>query len=379
MRILLLTAYFKEEARSIPTSYKLARLFATRGNKVFVLTSKSISKNTYKPHKNIKVVESKDYFIKDPLNLNVMPFLLNDLARVIREERPDACIISKYIFFPILAVPYLKLKGVKTIVVTDTYPGVVWFTRSKVVNFLAWLHYQIVGRTLLRAADFIVLSHHELVDPTKRLGIKKYAVIHNGVDMPEFDAAKPSLEVRKEKGEVVITFVGRLASIKGIDTLMQAAIKILKKRNNVRFLLAGQGDSSIIPNHPKIQHLGYLEEVTPVLKASDVFVLPSVSEGLPAAVIEAMACGLPVVASNIPGGLNELVIEGITGLRFEKGNATDLAKKLELLITDQRLRIGLGRGARHNICTNFNNDKIYDEWKSVLYSFGCKKPSRELE
>jgi glycosyltransferase involved in cell wall biosynthesis len=366
MKILIISAYYKEEARSIPTTYKLAQLLAYKGNEVVVLTSKSISRNTYEPHKNIKIYETKDVFIKDPLNINVMPFLFGELSRVLKKEKPDVCVISKYIFFPIVAVPYLKMKGVPVVVVTDTYPGVVWFTRSKAVNFLAKMHYHIVGRTLVKGADLLVLTHEELVSATRDLGIKHHAVIHNGINLDKVDRVKPASDIRKSKGEIIVTFVGRLASIKGIDTLMKAAEQILKRFDNVKFILVGDGNKDFVVKHKKIHVLGYRPDVLSVLKKSDVVVMPSISEGLPAAVIEAMACSLPVVGSDIPGGMKVLVRNNVTGLSFKVGDAKDLEHKLERLILSEVLRKKLGRNARKLIEKEFNNEKVYTKWMHAL-------------
>jgi glycosyltransferase involved in cell wall biosynthesis len=366
MRILIITAYYREEARSIPTSYKLARLFAEHGNHVAVLTSKAISRRTDERHRNIRVYETKDIFIKDPLNINVMPYLFSALSDVLKKEKPDVCIISKYIFFPIVALPYLKMKGQKVVVVTDTYPGVVWFARSRIVNFFAKLHYHVVGRLLLRRSDLLVLTHEGLVEATRNLGIRNYRVIHNGIDLAKTDSARPAGDIKKKPGDIIIAFVGRLASIKGLDTLLEASKGVLKRHTNVRLLLVGDGDSSSLPRHARITYAGYRKDVINVLKKCDIFVMPSISEGLPSAVIEAMACGIPVIGSDIPGGMKVLVRDKVTGLSFRKGDSRDLERKIELLVKDAKLRQKLGKNARLHVEKSFNDETAYKQWISAL-------------
>ncbi|MBN2142593.1 glycosyltransferase family 4 protein [Candidatus Woesearchaeota archaeon] len=370
MKVLLITAYFKEEARGIPTSYKLARLLAEHGHEVVVLTSKAISRRTDEPHRNIKVIETKDLFIRDPLNVNLMPFLFRDLGRIIKKENPDVCIVSKYIFFPIICTPYLRMKGLPVIVITDTYPGVVWFVRNKLVNFMAWLYYHVVGRFFFKFADLVVLTHEEIIEATKGIGVKpnRFTVIHNGVDLKRIDAARPARNIKKGKDDVIVTFVGRLASIKGLDTLLEAAKDILAKpeHRNVRFLLVGDGDNRRLFRHKSVEYLGYRNDVVSIFKKSDIAVMPSISEGLPSAVIEAMSCGVPIVGSDIPGGMKVLVKDNVTGLRFRKGDSKDLAAKLEKLIKSKGLRQRLGLGARRLIEKDFNNDKIYNTWNNTL-------------
>lgn len=365
-KILLLTAYYKEEARSIPTSYNLARMFAESGFEVCVLTSKAISKRTDEPHENIRVYETRDIYIPDPINGNFMPFIFAELSRVIKKEKPDVAIISKYIWFPIITVPYLRLRKIPVVVVNDTYPGVVWFVRSRLVNFMIWLYYQTFGRVLVPMCDLVVLTHEEIIKPTLDLGVKRFKVIHNGIDLKRVDASRPSSLVKKKPGELVITFVGRLASIKGLDTLLEAARRIVEKHSNVRFVLVGGGDSSGLFHHNQIFYLGYQKDVLGILKKSDVLVMPSISEGLPSAVIEAMACRLPVVASDIPGGLRILVRDKKTGLLFRKSDPADLEKKLEALIKSPGLRGQLGSAAREHVKKSFSREHSLAGWSEAL-------------
>jgi glycosyltransferase involved in cell wall biosynthesis len=366
MKVLLITAYFKEKKRSIPASFKLASLLSRFRIKVVVFTSKAISKREYKEGEFLKVYESKDIFIKDPLNINIMPFLYRDLKTVLRKEDPDVCIVSKYIFFPIWSVPLLKARKKKVIVLTDTYPGIVWFTRSSLINFLAKVYTLTVGKILLRMADAVVLTHEELVPATKRLGVRNFRVIHTGIDLAGIRKAVPAKDIRKGKDEVIIAFVGRLASIKGVDIFLEAAARVLPKHGNVRFLLIGDGDRSGLMKHKRIEYLGFRDDVPSVMKRCDMMVMPSFSEGLPAAVIEAMALGLPVIGSDIPGGMRVLIKDGITGLTFRKGDSADLAEKIESLLKSRSQRERLGKGALAHVMEDFNSDVVIGQWKDLF-------------
>lgn len=364
--MLILSSYFREACRSIPTTVKLADLFSSHGVDVTVLTSKAKSKRMFKENKHLKVVETSDIYFRDPYNLNIMPWLPFRLMGLLWREKFDAVIISKYIFYPIFMVPLLKLLGKKVIVVTDTYPGIVWFARSEKINRLARVYTWFV-KYLLRWADKVVLTHEEIVEATKQLGIKRFEVIHNGIDLTVYDEAVQ----HKEHVDVRICYVGRLASVKGVDVLYDAARRVKQKYPKAKFVMVGDGD--IRTKLSNVEFIGFQENVIDELLTSDIFVMPSFSEGLPSAVVEAMACGLPVVASDIPGGMKVLVNNGFTGLTFKKGDANDLAEKLELLIGSAELRKTMGYNARLFVKKEFDEETVYSQWRVVIENYLSKE------
>lgn len=167
-------------------------------------------------------------------------------------------------------------------------------------------------------------------------------VIANGVDVeaaPRRRAPTP--------GRVEIISVGRLAEPKDFSTLIAAIARLAPGTARLRVFgdgplrqtleaqIAGLGVADAV------ELAGEVPDVRPYLAESDVFVLSSRSEGMPLSVLEAMAAELPVVASAV-GGLNEVVVDGETGLLTEAGNADSLASALARLVVDPELRERLG-------------------------------------
>ena len=167
-------------------------------------------------------------------------------------------------------------------------------------------------------------------------------VIANGVDV---DAA--SRRTARTGGRVEIISVGRLAEPKDFSTLIAAIARL--DPGAVRLRVFGDGPlraslEAEIAEHgvaESVELAGEVPDVRPYLAESDVFVLSSRSEGMPLSVLEAMAAELPVVASAV-GGLNEVVVDGETGLLTEAGSVDGLASALARLVGDPELRERLG-------------------------------------
>lgn len=179
-------------------------------------------------------------------------------------------------------------------------------------------------------------------------------VIYNGVET-EFSTVGLSRE------RVRIVSVGRLAAPKDFLTLIRAFAKLDRRR--AELLVLGDG-----PDRPAVEaeivRLGLTDNVTLAgevadvagrLRDSDIFVLSSMSEGLPISVLEAMAAELPIVASNV-GGLPELVDEGSTGALVPPGDSEELSRALSALIDDPALRLRQGEESRRRVLENFSID-----------------------
>jgi glycosyltransferase involved in cell wall biosynthesis len=141
-----------------------------------------------------------------------------------------------------------------------------------------------------------------------------------------------------------------------------------------RFVLVGGG-----PERPRleqlaaelgvagtVQFLGQRTDISDLLPGFDVFVLPSITEGMPNAVLEAMVAGIPVVASRV-GGVPEIVQDGETGLLIEPESPSDLARALIRLGRDAPLRLSLARNARAMVASRFNPRREVDETEAVYF------------
>lgn len=196
----------------------------------------------------------------------------------------------------------------------------------------------------------IVAVSQSVADSLTACGVSpaKLQVIPNGVDIAHFmppagSRAEARALLSLPDTAFVVASAARFSPEKGLDVLLQAA----KQRKNVTFVLAGDGPqfealSRDLP--PNVRLLGRLDDVRPLLFAADVFAVPSRREGQGIAVLEAMAAGVPVAASNV-GGLAEMLTDGETALLVPPGDPDALAVALSRLQSDSRLRQKLAQSA----------------------------------
>lgn len=158
---------------------------------------------------------------------------------------------------------------------------------------------------------------------------------------------------------------------KGLRLLIEAFGMIRDERAHLIFVgdcdeadveLAQRGSAA-----GRIHFMGFQTNALAYLPERHIFVLPSLRDASPRVVREAMACGLPCVVSNIPGA-RDLLQDGVTGLLFQSGNATDLAAKLQRLIADESLRKSMGQAGRQRIIRDFKVDDYVNKFRSVFLS-----------
>lgn len=224
-----------------------------------------------------------------------------------------------------------------------------------------------------KCSDCIICLHEDDAKITvKKLGVSPYKVkiIPNGVETTKFyqdDEQRYQMreEMLFEKDDIVITMTGRLWEQKNPMVLIKAANEVINKHNKkVKFVFVGDGDlkdemESYIAEHNltgSVNLLGWRDDVPSILKASDIFVLPSLWEGMPLAILEAMATGLPCVVSNITGN-DKLIYENENGYLFEPSNDKDLANKLIDLIDNKEKRKTFGARSRKQVELRFDINK----------------------
>ena len=201
----------------------------------------------------------------------------------------------------------------------------------------------------------------------------KIHLIANGIDLERFvmtDETKRR-KLRRELGigeDPLIGIIARLSDVKGIDVLIKAMPLILKELPAATLMIAGQGPQEVMlkkltQDFSLSAHVFFKSTVnqTPdLLGAFDVFVMPSIMEGLGLSVIEAQACGIPVVASRI-GGLVDLIEDGKTGFLVPVNDPVALAKRIiEVLKDPQKSKI-MAQQARSNIEKYFSAKRMVEE------------------
>jgi hypothetical protein len=227
-------------------------------------------------------------------------------------------------------------------------------------------------RFVLEKADSIVAVSHCLAQSAKNMALKPIAteVIYNGVDTNLFYPIRDRQKLRTilalpERG-FIITFVGALTKSKGIEELLDSFHLLVREEKSCRLLLIGDGDS-YAPIERKVKrgelHKNIIvlgsrphSEVALYMKTSDLFVLPTHSEGMPNSLLEAMACGLPVVATPV-GGVPEVIHDRENGMLVPVQEVSGLYESMLMLVKDKSLRDRMSTAAVNTITQNFSWSK----------------------
>ena len=221
--------------------------------------------------------------------------------------------------------------------------------------------YSKLDRWSLRAASQVVTDCHPFADELQRIGVyaERIAVQHSAVSEFAPPSREEVSELRRALGiseaARVILSVGRLSREKGHSDLIEALSHLAKKESvrNVCVVVAGDGpDREILRKKCEtervanaIRFVGHVTNIAPYYGLADMLVLPSHSEGSPNVLLEAMAAGVPVVATRV-GGIPEIVTNEREALLVERGDPRALARSMERLLCDENLGIQLAQGAR---------------------------------
>lgn len=223
--------------------------------------------------------------------------------------------------------------------------------------------------TALTADCFVALNdiiRDEL--EAEGVGHERITEIPNGVRVP--DPWMPSERTRPER---VLTFVGRLHEQKAVDVLIRG-FAILPESTKEKTLLRIVGDgperralealAADLCDQGTIEFTGQLDDVDPALRETDVLVLPSVAEGMSNTLLEAMARGIPVVASDIPPNA-VLVDDGETGWLFHPSDPKALADLLDSVLDDVELLRSVGERARQMVVARYDISRVADRYAGL--------------
>lgn len=304
------------------------------------------------------------------------------LANIIKQNRID--IIHTQLFFADLYGRIAgKLLGVPFIVTTvqssahEPDSGYLYSPKRKLLDrFSGWL----CNKKYIAVSESVKCSiiRHLKINP------EKIEVILNYVDIDELNKVKAeNLNTLRRKlslntQDTVLITVGRLNPAKGIQYLLKALSKVIKHHKSIKLVIIGDGfyrkyleglscDYGLIDN---VIFLGERNDAKEILHICDIFVFPSLSEGLPLSLLEAMAIGKPCIASHI-GPNQEVITDGDNGILFKPKDSDALEKAIITLIFNPEKAKRLGQNARDYIRIKFdplNNARLLEEFYSNLVS-----------
>jgi glycosyltransferase involved in cell wall biosynthesis len=211
--------------------------------------------------------------------------------------------------------------------------------------------------------DRFVALNEKVVDELRSAGVAPERIVEMGNGV-ETDRIAPRSDYRLGD-PTTITYVGRLHAQKDLPTLLRAVSRLSGEWPGARLRLIGEGPererlaglSGEIGVSAQVDFVGTVSDIAPWLESSDVLVLPSLAEGLSNALLEAMAAGLPVVASDIPGNAG-VVVDGVNGLLFPPGDDETLAATLGRVLDNEEERRRLGQAARRTVVADYGLDRV---------------------
>jgi len=312
-------------------------------------------------------------------------FMVARFARVMREYRPH--IVHSRNWGAIEAVFAARLTGV---------PVAIHSEHGYELDILKGLP---LRRRLLRRAAYATADAVFAVSADLRdyhacqawVSPARISVFVNGVDSKRF---APRLEKRLAcraglglpENSLLVGTVGRLVPIKDQALLLRGAKILLDRGFDLSVALAGDGSelerlrslAASLSISSRVYFLGASRKVEDFLNALDVFVLPSVSEGMSNTVLEAMSSGLPVVATRV-GGNPELIEDKVSGLLFEVGNVEELVERLTNLTRNAELRHSLGASARARILAQYRLDGMIDRYRDLYRRLAARRKVFKLQ
>ncbi len=312
-----------------------------------------------------------------PLDLGVVNPLrdirtIGALYSLFRELRPSIVhnITIKPVLYGTLAA---RLAGVPKVV--NAIPGMGYLFASK-RRAAAWAGIMLYRILMQHPKMRIILQNQDDFDFFVRKGLAPRECMQlirgSGVDVVKF-----APQERPCSHDPVVVQTSRMLGDKGVREFIEAARIVKRDYPDARFLLIGgtfpgnpsslsEGELRAAEREGAIEWLGHKDDVLPYLHQATIYCLPSYGEGLPKSLLEAAACGLPVVTTDAPG-CKEVVIDHENGLVVPVADSVGLARAIKELIADAALGQRLGRCARDTVVREFAVDLILDQ-QTALYS-----------
>ncbi len=378
-KILLISPYWREEHRWMISTTKLAELWQRLGYQVIVvcmgstdigyrITDNGTSATKEDVSPTLRIYRKKDWFIPDPWNYGIAFGFSGFVRQIIKDEKPDLIVINKLLFWTSLCAIPLRLRGIKVIQLTDALVGMTWWPRGTLTKVAAAMYAWTLGWLVLCSAYHVVFFHPQPQWLLKRLGIeRKCEVIPTGIDEKQY---RKSDIGHREK--ITVTYTGRLESIKGVDDFLAAVVPLQQHYPQMNIQVVGWYK----PQHPLVEEYGnrvlftgLRKDIPDILAQSDIFVLPSHSEGLSNSLMEAMASGCACVASDV-GGNAYLIQNGVSGLLFPAGDRSALQAHVRRLLDDAAKRKAMGDAARMRIKDMFSWEIVGKRYQQLFSRYG---------
>jgi glycosyltransferase involved in cell wall biosynthesis len=254
-------------------------------------------------------------------------------------------------------------------------PVVIW-ARGSDVNYLSSDKKDWKLKGPLKSANALISLTNDMKKKIQNVINREVFVIPNGINLDSFKGLSKDLYQQKyrfKKEIKTILYVGTLRSVKGLSYLIEA-MRIINDEN-IRLFIIGRGDErryleELVKKY-NIEHIvtfvGRIpnKEVFEYMASSDVLVLPSLSEGFPNVILEAMASGLPIISTNV-GGLSEIINNNENGFLVDSKNPEQISEKILLLFNNEELRIKISKNNLEKV-KNYSWESVIDRLEKIYF------------
>jgi len=365
----------------VVSTMRFGKLLSERGHHVIFIGARSQEHRDHSEHNGIKAYRFRSLPIPKSGGWNLAFPTINELKKVFTDEKIDVVHIILPMTGAIVAIKAAKAINIKIIAHSHSQPENLFTDMPKLIQptlckiwnkFLVWVYSK---------AKSLIYPSEMARDLLSKLSNENQPseVISNGINLKEFKPAETGDFHERFKipaDKIKLLFVGRLFPEKSIHTLIEAVPHIIKKYENAHIMIVGGGYlKSKLENlarnlgiNEHVTFLGLVSEEDKILayNASDIFVLPSLAELEGMVVLEAMACGKPIIIANSESSASKYFVNG-NGFLFESQNPIDLAEKILTLITDAKLRTEMGQKSLELI-KNYDIDKSVSKLEQLYYS-----------
>lgn len=285
-----------------------------------------------------------------------------------------------------------KFDAVETFTIDSNIIGIplTWLARTPVR--IATHHGDIYGNSTLKkkihgavinskmTTRLVAVSQqiHQLVQTEEGIRPNKIQLILNGIppipNIPQVEKEKLRNQLSIKEGQLMVLSVGRLAPPKGHAVLLDAIAKLPQpQKGNLQFFIAGDGSlreelehqANRLDIHEQVTFLGIRQDIPELLRAADIFALPSLWEGLPLVILEAMSAGLPILATHVEG-ITDAIQDGKSGIVIPIQDPDEMKDKLILLGNQPELRETLGNNAEIHFTSQFDINRMCQQYENLF-------------
>jgi len=305
-------------------------------------------------------------------NLHSINQILN-LFRYVRKNHPDI-LHTQLETSDILGSMISRLLGIPSVCTLHTLSAPSKKRTSRLRNLIRRVSLQLFSTKIIAVSD--VTRKHFI-----KLGMKpdKLITLYNGIDLSKFNITRSLPNARKSlldlnHNDIVLITVAVLREPKGIHYMIRALPSVLNKFSGAHYVVVGDGDyrqpleelARSLGVADRVLFLGYKENIPELLSASDLFVFPTLNDALPTVLLEAMAAGLPVVASEV-GGVPEILMHEKNGLLVPPANVPCLIDACDRLLSDHRMANQMKEAGREVIMKRFDINQQVDNLKNLYF------------